>query len=148
MKKLLIFAAMFVFMLVLLESCGNKGCTDPDSVNFDPNAIEDDGSCEYEGKVIFWYDNATKMKLLNSGLITINYFIDGYKVGTTPVTAYSATEPECGKSGLVTATQNLGKAKTLSIKYEVYDADNTSNLIFTGNIAFKANQCVKIKLVK
>ena len=37
-----------------LPSCGNDvpGCTDPDAVNYDPNATIDDGSCVYDSCVI------------------------------------------------------------------------------------------------
>jgi len=148
MKNLLVILFFAVTAIVMFNACDKSGCTDPDSTNYDPNAVKDDGSCKYEGQVIFWYDNNTKMKLLNSGLITLNYFIDGYKKGTVAVTKYSATEPNCGQSGLLTVTFDMGTEKTLTKKFEVYDADNTSNLVFTGNINFKANNCVKIKLVK
>ena len=42
MKKLLV----FVFAVVLLGSCGKKGCTDPMANNYDEDATKDDGSCD------------------------------------------------------------------------------------------------------
>ena len=29
------------------------GCTDPNALNYDPNATEDDGSCEYEETILY-----------------------------------------------------------------------------------------------
>lgn len=39
-------------------SCEFKGCMDRDAFNFDPNALEDDGSCTYPGSLEF-YSNRT-----------------------------------------------------------------------------------------
>ena len=43
MKKQLI----FILSILILGSCGKKGCTDPLAVNYDSNAKKDDNSCEY-----------------------------------------------------------------------------------------------------
>lgn len=45
MKKYLPF---LLAMSLVVISCKNKGCTDEDAVNYDPEAKKDDGSCEYE----------------------------------------------------------------------------------------------------
>ena len=43
MKRLLV----FVFAVVLLGSCSKntEGCTDPNAINYNPDAVEDSGNC-------------------------------------------------------------------------------------------------------
>ena len=49
MKNLKFLALALVFASVsLLTSCKKKGCTDPDSINYNADAKKDDGSCQYE----------------------------------------------------------------------------------------------------
>lgn len=44
MKRILI--SIVSIVVILLSSCTKpKGCTDPNSINYDPNAVVDDGSC-------------------------------------------------------------------------------------------------------
>lgn len=79
MKKLIV----FVFSVVLLGSCQKEGCTDPLATNFDENASQEDGSCDYtnspyytiipdtnfENKLIeFGYDDVTDGKVLTSNI--------------------------------------------------------------------------------
>ncbi|HPD66350.1 MAG TPA: hypothetical protein P5050_11615 [Bacteroidia bacterium] len=145
-KAILIFSALF-FTIALFESCDKTGCTDPDSMNYDPKATQDDGSCQYQGQVVLWFDKTTRTKLLNMGAISLTYFLDGYEVGKTSAAAAQDAEPGCGQAGPVTATKNIGNVKTLSVKYEVYET-GTATLYFSGNVTVVANQCVKVKLVK
>ena len=60
MKKFLF--VLFVFSLVFV-GCKKKGCTDPNALNFDSKAKQNDGSCEfapigssYQGGIIFYQD--------------------------------------------------------------------------------------------
>ncbi len=51
--------SLFILTLAVfvLSSCGNdEGCTDPSSANFDPDALEDDGSCTSYARTSFFGD--------------------------------------------------------------------------------------------
>lgn len=49
--KLSPFSCLFLIPFLLFLSCSKeKGCMDPDAVNYDPDAEREDGSCEYQGE--------------------------------------------------------------------------------------------------
>ncbi len=52
MKKTAIILSGFILVILSFSSCKKdkvNGCMDPVSINFDPKAEEDDGTCEYAG---------------------------------------------------------------------------------------------------
>ena len=77
-----------MFSIVLLGSCQKEGCTDPLATNYDENATQEDGSCNYinspyytiitdtsfENKLIgIGYDDVIDGKVLTSNISSIEF---------------------------------------------------------------------------
>ena len=143
--KFLFLAMLIGSMTILTTSCAKeKGCTDPDSINYNADAEEDDGSCEYVGRVVFWYNEATADSLLEDGAISLTYYVDGTLVGSSAASVYWTGAPECGQEGSVTITKNLGNAKNKTFTYSVKDQDDFE--YWSGTVDFKANTCIATEL--
>jgi hypothetical protein len=61
MKKAItsIYIIAIILTMISFTSCEKEvfGCTDPSSTNYDPSATDDNGTCEYNGNVTFWYNS-------------------------------------------------------------------------------------------
>ena len=124
MKKNLF--ALLLLVGVVLSSCSKEatkvfGCTDPTSVNYNPSATDDNGTCEYEGNVTFWYDS-------NGTDATVNVAGEtGY------ITSYYPTlDPSCGSSGCANFTLPVGS-------YSFTASSTFSN--WSGTVTVTKNGC-------
>ena len=121
-----------------------QGCTDPDSENYSPTADIDNGSCTYEGGVVFWYDEATSAELLNYGITALTYYVDGELIGSSAASVYWTGAPECGQNGSVGVDKFLGRTKNREYSYEILN--QTGFEVWGGSITFEANTCIKFHL--
>lgn len=128
----------------LFTGCKKEGCTDRDSVNYDADADKDDGSCKYEGEVVFWYDQSTSTFLQDDQAYTLTYYVDGQVVGSSATSVYWTGAPDCGQNGSVTVTKDLGTDKSKSYSYKVID--QTGWEYWSGTVTFSANTCIKQEL--
>ena len=101
------------------------GCTDPTSSNYNPSATDDDGTCKYVGKALFWFNadgaGGTTTVIVNG--------LAGY------ITKYYPTyNPDCGSDGCATFTLPVGT-------YSFQAA--SSKYTWTGNVTVTKNGCSK-----
>jgi len=140
-------AVLFSAATMFTTSCSKEqGCTDPDSKKYSETAEEDDGSCAYEGKTVFWYDEEAATGLINDGAVSLTYYVDGKVVGSSSASVYwsGGTAPDCGQDGSVTVTKDLGNVKTQSYSYSV--KDQTDHEYWSGTLNFNANTCTALEL--
>ena len=146
MKKVRLFnVGFFIISIALLQSCAKEGCTDVDAVNYDSYVDKNDGSCTYEGSVVFWYDAETSDSLYYDGSTILIYTVDGEVVGTQNVNIYWTGAPDCNQDGSITVTKDLGSDKSKSFTYSVKDEFDYE--IWGGNMQFDANTCWGHELV-
>jgi len=155
MKKLHSLGVASTLLLFLLligtttTSCKKvQGCMDSVAKNYDALAEKDDGSCIYEGKVVFWYTEPVSEYLINDRFVTsLAYYVGGELVGSSAASVSYTSNPECGDYGAITVTRDLGKLKSKQYSYKIEDGID-GEVIWSGTINFEANSCLKIQLVK
>lgn len=120
---------LFLFLLpILFFSCTtNEGCDDEDALNYDIHADENDGSCVYGGKIVFWTNEDS------CGVIDVS--LDNISVGK--VTGYFNTAPECNEFGALTIEVASGN-------YEYAAADSCG--VWFGSINVQPNTCTTKEL--
>ena len=121
---------ILVAMIVFSTGC-KKGCIDGQAANYDPKALDDDGSCVYTGNVAFWTDGVGSGK-------NIEVSIEGG--GTGIINTYFLEEgPYCGTEGAFTWDGPAGEY--------VYQAQRTDRSEYwSGTFTMKVSECTKVLL--
>lgn len=147
MKKniLKLLSLLFVASLVFTTGCSRKGCTDPDSKNYDPDAKKDDNSCKYEGSIVFWFKQSTSQALLFRGITSLSYYVDGKLIGSSSSSVYFNSVPDCNTTNVVKYTLDLGSSKSKSILFKVTDPID-GEIVWEGTETLKANTCIQLEL--
>jgi len=121
-----------------------KGCMDKDSQYYDPTAQEDDGSCRFEGAVVFWFDQAASNGLIADGATALTFYLNTEIVGSSATSVYWTSAPNCGQNGSITATEDLGKVKTHA--YTLSVKDQTGFEYWNTVVNVDANTCLQFHL--
>jgi len=147
MKKssFILLAVTLSVATVFTTSCKEKGCTDPDSTNYSETAEEDDGSCNYEGAVVFWYGEGTAAELGYDGVTSLTYYVDGKNIGSSDADIYWTGAPECGQNGSVGVVKSWGNDNTKTYSFSA--EDQTGWVYWDDQVTFEANTCIAMELL-
>lgn len=142
--KLFILACVLVATTTFV-GCKKEGCTDVYAKNYDSDSKTDDGTCQYEGSVQFWYNQSTSENLIDDGSTSLTFSVDGTVIGSYATSVFFSGDPSCGQSSVVRTIKDLGAAKTKTSTYKV--VDDFGDEIWAGNVTFDASkECLSIEL--
>jgi hypothetical protein len=149
MKKGMTFLFSLVLMstVLVMDSCKKdriRGCTDPDSTNYDEFANKDDGSCRYEGFAVIWYDEAASAGLTEDGATALTFYLNEEVIGSSAASVFWAAAPDCGDNGSISITEDMGKDKTKNYTLSVKDQDGFE--YWTTTLTLQGNICLALEL--
>lgn len=144
---------LLIMGTTLFTSCGKKGCTDASASNYDNKNKRDDGSCDFEGKVVFWFNEATSVSLRESeavldtisGSTDLTYYLDDEEIGKESTTLYEVSAPGCLEiSGETGATKTVGSEKKKTYEYTVKGF--RGYVYWRGSVTLEAYECKDVQL--
>ncbi|MFT5229356.1 MAG: hypothetical protein ACI9RU_001861 [Litorivivens sp.] len=137
---------LLILGVTTMTSCKKEGCTDSDSTTYNSEAMDDDGTCQYEGEAVFWYGETASNGLTADGATNLTFYVDGEIVGSTATSVFWTGAPDCGSNASITVTKDLSGVKTQSYSYSVID--QTGWEYWSGTLNFNANTCFVIELTE
>ncbi|MGV6860666.1 MAG: hypothetical protein ACWA41_02790 [Putridiphycobacter sp.] len=131
--------------LSYLVSCKKpvKGCTDEKALNFNWQAEENDGTCTYEVRGVFYHKEPFSQNLIDNGVTEINYYLDGELIGSKLPFNHWSFIPDCGSTEAIGFTRNIGTSKFVSYNYILRDQNGFS--LDQGNVTINGGDCVAIE---
>jgi hypothetical protein len=144
-QKVLLSLGAAAVALSLLTGCQTEGCTDPTAVNYESTADINDGSCNYEGEVVFWYNAATSQDVIDFYGESLLFYVNGQLIGSTAASVYWMGAPDCGQNASITYTGTWQNNTSKTVSYEVWDEDGYQ--WWSGTITLNANNCLALQLL-
>lgn len=110
------------------------GCTDPTATNYNPAANTNNGSCQYStattGQCIFW------SAITGNWGGSINIYVNSVYIGA--ITASTGSTPICGTAGFITITEPEGVYN--------YNATASGGYMRTGTVTIFNGNCSNMQL--
>lgn len=117
-----------------------KGCKTSYATNYNSSAEEDDGSCTYESKVIFWQDQTNASSWSGLGVTALTFYVDGQIIGSCAASVYNTSAPTCSGNGLASVTKSLGNSSSKSFSFSIKDQTGVSR--YSGSLTIDGSTCL------
>ncbi len=111
---------LILCMLFVIAACNRKGCMDNKADNFNPNAKEENNSCKYTARLVFWSDEHGGSRFSNAGSHTLKYYANDKHVATAPTNIFWPLPPACGEVNATTAEFQM-ESSTQSVTFKAID---------------------------
>lgn len=100
-RNVILWLGLVVGISILMTDCSKKGCTDENAINYCSKCKKNDGSCEYDLTIGFWFDSVfyKNVLLFNQADTMKIYLVDNHGmnsyVGIYTKNKVFTQEPSC-----------------------------------------------------
>ena len=148
MKKILLFS----LSLITLISCETnsipvEGCTDPNAINYNPQADINNNSCDFKGYILFYLDEDAAVFFTINNVQKLTFFIDGNPIGSQYNNGgftYSDGIPDCHEVHFTTGEVYWFDHSYTEISWEAID--ETGYVWYDSEAYLEANTCTTMEL--
>lgn len=156
MKKHFSFLMAIVCCIAIaFASCNNQqvsGCTDPNAINYDPDATQDDGSCQYNNNnntnntagIVFWFTASSAASYMSDSITSLNFIVDGVNEGTHNLAVTDASAPACDAANHVTIKRTVPQNTVQFIPYVI--TSQAGDSIIVGQFQFLGGSCYAVEI--
>ncbi len=127
---------------LLISSCKKSGCTDAKASNYSKKAKEN-CCCEYEGKVVLWYNKSQSDYWKSQGVTTLKYYLDDELIFTRSPNEFWTGPPVCDDNGTLTFTSKSDATMILRT-IDIYDQNGDK--VGFRQCNFYAGECSRQEL--
>lgn len=151
-QRISFFLAIMAALTIGFTSCNNQqvsGCTDPNATNYDPDATQDDGSCQYntannEAGIVFWFSETTAYSFMGDSITTFTFVVDGVNEGTHNLAVMDSVAPACDAANHVTVKRTVPQGTVQFIPYVMQDQHG--NAVISGQFQFLGGSCYAVEI--
>lgn len=133
-----------IVVALSFASCKKYGCTDPDALNYEVKVRSNNLLCQYNGSILFWYDQIVKDSLDDLYAIkTLEYYVEDRRVDSLEFDNPLDNPPSCG-AGVPTYTTDSTTGDKRWVEYKI--VTDFGLLLYDSTVQISANECLKIRL--